>query len=103
MREATRSPSRHSQVHEVGVVPPPFFVVAEVGKVVSLVPAPPEVTLIEGFVDPEPDGSLLPIACPISCITELASTVSGIPKDDILHRDQLTQAVAELHRALVQA
>ena len=46
----------------------PFFVVAEVGKVVSLVPAPPEVTLIEGFVDPEPDGSLLPIACPISCI-----------------------------------
>jgi hypothetical protein len=82
---------------------PPVFVVAEVGKVVSLVPAPPEVTLIEGFVDPEPDGSLLPIACPISCITELASTVSGIPKDDILHRDQLTQAVAELHRALVQA
>ena len=95
MREATRSPSRHSQVHDVGVVPTPlFFVVAEVGKVVSLVPAPPEVTLIEGFVDPEPDGSLLPIACPISCITELASTVSGIPKDDILRRDQLTQAVA---------
>jgi hypothetical protein len=38
-----------------------------------------------------------------SILGELASTVSGIPKDDILHRDQLTQAVAELHRALIQA
>ena len=36
-------------------------------------------------------------------LSELASTVGGIPKDDLLHRDQLTQAVAELHRALLQA
>ena len=33
-------------------------------------------------------------------LSELAATVGSIPKDDILHRDQLTQAVAELHRAL---
>ena len=38
-----------------------------------------------------------------SILSELASTVSGIPKDDILHREQLTQAVAEFHRALIQA
>ena len=38
-----------------------------------------------------------------SILSELASTVSGIPKDDLLHRDQLTRAVAELHRALIQA
>lgn len=37
-----------------------------------------------------------------SILSELASTVGRIPKDDILHRDQLTQAVAELHEALVQ-
>jgi hypothetical protein len=37
-----------------------------------------------------------------SILAELASTVTGIPKDDILHREQLTQAVAELHRALIQ-
>jgi hypothetical protein len=36
-------------------------------------------------------------------LSELASTVGRIPKDDILHRDQLTQAVAELHHALIQA
>ena len=36
-------------------------------------------------------------------LSELAATVGGIPKDDILHRDQLAQAVAELHRALTQA
>jgi hypothetical protein len=35
-------------------------------------------------------------------LAELASTVTRIPKDDILHREQLTQAVAELHRALIQ-
>jgi hypothetical protein len=35
-------------------------------------------------------------------LSELASSVGNIPKDDILHRDQLTQAVAELHRALTQ-
>ena len=29
-----------------------------------------------------------------SILSELASTVSGIPKDDILHREQLTLAVA---------
>ena len=31
---------------------------------------------------------------------ELASTVGRIPKDDVLHHDQLAQAVTELHRAL---
>jgi hypothetical protein len=35
-------------------------------------------------------------------LRELASTVGRIPKDDLMHRDQLTQAVAELHKALVQ-
>jgi hypothetical protein len=35
-------------------------------------------------------------------LTELASSVGRIPKDDVLHRDQLEQAVAELHRALVK-
>ena len=34
-------------------------------------------------------------------LRELASTVGRIPKDDILHHDQLAQAVTELHRALV--
>ena len=34
-------------------------------------------------------------------LRELASTVSRIPKDDILHHDQLAQAVTELHKALV--
>ena len=34
-----------------------------------------------------------------SILSELASTVRRIPKDDILHRDQLAQATAELHRA----
>ena len=33
-------------------------------------------------------------------LSELASTVGRIPKDDILHREQLAQAVAELHKAL---
>ena len=37
-----------------------------------------------------------------SILSELASTVGSIPKNDILHRDQLVQAVAELHRALTQ-
>ena len=31
---------------------------------------------------------------------ELAATVGKIPKDDVMHRDQLAQAAAELHRAL---
>jgi hypothetical protein len=35
-------------------------------------------------------------------LRELASTVGRIPKDDLMHRDQLVQAVAELHTALVQ-
>jgi hypothetical protein len=35
-------------------------------------------------------------------LTELASSVGRIPKDDVLHRAQLEQAVAELHRALVK-
>jgi len=34
-------------------------------------------------------------------LRELASTVERIPKDDILHHDQLAQAVTELHKALV--
>ncbi|MCF8477031.1 MAG: hypothetical protein K9G60_08365 [Pseudolabrys sp.] len=31
---------------------------------------------------------------------DLATTVGRIPKDDVLHHDQLAQAVAELHIAL---
>ena len=34
-------------------------------------------------------------------LRELASTVGRIPKNDVLHHDQLAQAVTELHRALV--
>ena len=34
---------------------------------------------------------------------ELAATVGQIPKDDILHHDQLIEAVAQLHRALKKA
>jgi len=33
-------------------------------------------------------------------LRDLASTVGRIPKDDVTHRDALTQAVAELHTAL---
>jgi hypothetical protein len=33
-------------------------------------------------------------------LSDLASTVGRIPKDDILHREQLAQAVTELQRAL---
>jgi hypothetical protein len=33
-------------------------------------------------------------------LSELASTVGRIPKADIAHRDQLAQAVGELHKAL---
>jgi hypothetical protein len=35
-------------------------------------------------------------------LRELALTVGRIPKEDVLHRDQLAQAVAELHKALVK-
>ena len=35
-------------------------------------------------------------------LSELASTVGRIPKDDLLHRDQLARAVDQLHRALAQ-
>ena len=35
-------------------------------------------------------------------LRDLASTVGRIPKDDVTHRDALTQAVAELHTALVR-
>jgi hypothetical protein len=35
-------------------------------------------------------------------LSELASSVTRIPKDDILHRDQLAQAVGQLHRALIE-
>jgi hypothetical protein len=34
-------------------------------------------------------------------LRELASTVGRIPQNDVLHRDQLAQAVDEPHRALV--
>ena len=33
-------------------------------------------------------------------LRELAATVGRIPKDDVMHRDQLAKAVAELHTAL---
>jgi len=33
-------------------------------------------------------------------LRELAATVGSIPKDDILHREQLAEAVAQLHEAL---
>jgi len=33
-------------------------------------------------------------------LSELASSVNRIPKDDIVHRDQLARAVAELQKAL---
>ena len=35
-------------------------------------------------------------------LRELAATVGQIPKDDIMHRDQLTKAVAELQAALAK-
>ncbi len=36
-------------------------------------------------------------------LRDLASTVGRIAKDDVMHRDQLAQAAAELHRALVRS
>ena len=36
-------------------------------------------------------------------LRDLAATVARVPKDDVMHRDQLLQAVAELHTALTQA
>ena len=36
-------------------------------------------------------------------LRDLASTVARIPKQDVMHREQLTQAVAELSAALVKA
>ena len=33
-------------------------------------------------------------------LRELASTVGRLPKDDVLHRDQLARAVTALHKAL---
>ena len=35
-------------------------------------------------------------------LRELAATVGRIPKDDLVHRDQFTKAVAELRVALVK-
>jgi len=35
-------------------------------------------------------------------LRELAATVGRIPRDDVLHREQLTSAVAALHAALVE-
>ncbi|MGY3533764.1 MULTISPECIES: hypothetical protein [Bradyrhizobium] len=37
-----------------------------------------------------------------SILSDLAASVSRVPNDDILHRDQLARAVAELHRALAK-
>jgi hypothetical protein len=36
-------------------------------------------------------------------LRELASTVSRIPKDDVMHHDQLVQAVTDLQRALANS
>lgn len=36
-------------------------------------------------------------------LRDLASTVARIPKEDVVHREQLTQAVAQLHTALAKA
>jgi hypothetical protein len=36
-------------------------------------------------------------------LRDLASTVARIPKDDVMHREQLTEAVARLHAALTKA
>jgi len=33
-------------------------------------------------------------------LRELAATVGRLPKDDVLHREQLARAVADLHKAL---
>jgi hypothetical protein len=35
-------------------------------------------------------------------LRELALSVGRVPKDDVMHRDQLIKAVAELHLALVK-
>jgi hypothetical protein len=35
-------------------------------------------------------------------LRELAATVRRIPPDDVMHRDQLTKAVAELHASVVE-
>jgi hypothetical protein len=37
-----------------------------------------------------------------SILKELATSVGSLPTDDILHRDELLQAVAELHSALIR-
>ena len=39
----------------------------------------------------------------VDILRDLASTVARIPKQDVVHREQVTQAVAELHAALVKA
>lgn len=36
-------------------------------------------------------------------LRELASTVAQVPKNDVLHRDQLAQAADALHAALLRA
>lgn len=36
-------------------------------------------------------------------LRDLASTVARIPKQDVVHRERLTQAVAQLHAALEKA
>lgn len=36
-------------------------------------------------------------------LRELALTVARVPADDVMHREQLAQAAAELHAALVQS
>jgi hypothetical protein len=36
-------------------------------------------------------------------LRELAASVGNIPKDDIAHRNELTEAVAQLHKALTSS
>lgn len=35
-------------------------------------------------------------------LRDLATTVGRIPKEDVMHRDQLAQAVADLYKALAK-
>jgi hypothetical protein len=36
-------------------------------------------------------------------LRELAASVGSIPKDDMTHRSQLAEAIAQLHRALTES
>jgi len=58
--------------------------------------------ILERLGDEDVRKSVINFGLFASILSELASTVRRIPKDDIVHRDQLAQATAELHRALIQ-